>query len=255
MAYLRCPQCMFTNTVKKQDAPSSLCSECDFDIGKHYYSEKTQEEANNFIIDENLRIKKLKAKNYRENRKKEQNSDDCNTYNEIESTATNTTDWDWVCFKSQLILIVIMLAMFAGAASKFLLTEQTQFAVSLISDFAQNAIYSPVLKPLFDAIISIEHGVFYDLRLFLFTTSRGAFILTLSLVVFFIYLFSIFAYLKSSDSSIDKKMIYPSAPILIFVFSVTFASPNADLGEFGEHYIYFIYLISIGMYKLTNKLI
>jgi len=252
MAYLRCPQCMFTNTVKKQDAPSSLCSECNFNIGEHYYSEKTQEEANNFIIDENLRIKKLKAKIYRENRKKEQNLDDCNSYNEIDSTATNTTDWDWVCLKSQLILFAILLAMVAGVASKFLLTEQTQFAVSLISNFAQNFIYSPVLKPLFDAIISIEHGAFYDLRLFLVTTSRGAFILTLSLVVFFIYLFSIFAHLKSSDSSMKKMPISPTVPILIFVFSVKFASPNADLGE---DWIFLIYLIGIGMYKLTNKLI
>ena len=188
MAYLRCPECMFTNTVKKQEVSAHACCECGFDVGKYYYSEKSQKEANKFIVEENWRIKKLKAKIYRENRKKEQD------------TINNKTEE-------------------------------------------------------IDSTISIEPGFFHDLRLFLITTSRGAFTLTLSLVVLLIYLFSIFAYLKSSNTFADKKMIYPTLPILIFSFSVTFTTPNTAINEFGEMWIYFLYLIWIGIYKLINKLV
>ena len=254
MAYLRCPECMVTNTVKKQEASAHACCECGFDVGKYYYSEKSQKEANKFIVEENLRIKKLKAKIYRENRKKEQDTFN-NIPDEIDSTTDNTFDWDSFFLNSNLALVVIMLALIVGIASKFLFTEQTQLAVISISNFTQNFIYSPILKSLFDSTISIEYGFFHDLRLFLITTSRGAFTLTLSLVVLLIYLFSIFAYLKSSNTFADKKMIYPTLPILIFAFSVTFTTPNTAINEFGQMWIYFLYLIWIGIYKLINKLV
>ena len=255
MAYLRCPECMFTNTVKKQNASAHVCCECGFDVGKYYYSEKSQKEADKFIIEENLRIKKLKAKIYRENRKKEQTTYDNDVPDEIDSSTSNTFDWDSFFLNSNLALVVIMSALIVGIASKFLFTEQTQLAVISISNFTQNFIYSPILKSLFDSTISIDPGFLYDLRLFLITTSRGAFTLTLSLVVLLIYLFSIFAYLKSSNTFADRKMIYPTLPILIFTFSVIFASPNTVIDEFGQTAIFFLYLILIGIYKLINKLV
>ena len=255
MAYLRCPECMFTNTVKKQEASAHVCCECGFDVGKYYYSEKSQKEADKFIIEENLRIKKLKAKIYRENRKKEQTTYDNDVPDEIDSSTSNTFDWDSFFLNSNLALVVIMSALIVGIASKFLFTEQTQLAVISISNFTQNFIYSPILKSLFDSTISIDPGFLYDLRLFLITTSRGAFTLTLSLVVLLIYLLSIFAYLKSSNTFADRKMIYPTLPILIFTFSVIFASPNTVIDEFGQTAIFFLYLILIGIYKLINKLV
>jgi len=255
MAYLRCPECMFTNTVKKQNASAHVCCECGFDVGKYYYSEKSQKEADKFIIEENLRIKKLKAKIYRENRKKEQTTYDNDVPDEIDSSTSNTFDWDSFFLNSNLALVVIMSALIVGIVSKFLFTEQTQLAVISISNFTQNFIYSPILKSLFDSTISIDPGFLYDLRLFLITTSRGAFTLTLSLVVLLIYLFSIFAYLKSSNTFADRKMIYPTLPILIFTFSVIFASPNTVIDEFGQTAIFFLYLILIGIYKLINKLV
>jgi len=255
MAYLRCPECMFTNTVKKQEASAHVCCECGFDVGKYYYSEKSQKEADKFIIEENLRIKKLKAKIYRENRKKEQTTYDNDVPDEIDSSTSNTFDWDSFFLNSNLALVVIMSALIVGIVSKFLFTEQTQLAVISISNFTQNFIYSPILKSLFDSTISIDPGFLYDLRLFLITTSRGAFTLTLSLVVLLIYLFSIFAYLKSSNTFADRKMIYPTLPILIFTFSVIFASPNTVIDEFGQTAIFFLYLILIGIYKLINKLV
>ena len=255
MAYLRCPECMFTNTVKKQNASAHVCCECGFDVGKYYYSEKSQKEADKFIIEENLRIKKLKAKIYRENRKKEQTTYDNDVPDEIDSSTSNTFDWDSFFLNSNLALVVIMSALIVGIVSKFLFTEQTQLAVISISNFTQNFIYSPILKSLFDSTISIDPGFFHDLRLFLITTSRGAFTLTLSLVVLLIYLLSIFAYLKSSNTFADRKMIYPTLPILIFTFSVIFASPNTVIDEFGQTAIFFLYLILIGIYKLINKLV
>lgn len=255
MAYLRCPECLFTNTVKKQEASTHVCCECGFEVGKYYYSEKSQKEADKFIVEENLRIKKLKAKIYRENRKKEQNNYSDNVTGEINSTTENTFYWDSFFLKLNLVLVVIMLALIVGIASKFLFTEQTQLAVISISNFTQNFIYSPILKSLFDSTISVEPGFFHELRLFLVTTSRGLFTLTLSLVVLLIYLFSIFAYLKSSKTFIDEKMIYPTLPILIFTFSVAFTSPNAAINEFGQMWVFFIYLVFTGINKLINKLI
>jgi len=246
---------MFTNTVKKQEASTHVCCECGFEVGKYYYSEKSQKEADKFIVEENLRIKKLKAKIYRENRKKEQNTYDDNVIDEIDYITANTFYWDSFFLKSNLILVVIMLALTVGIASKFLFTEQTQLAVISISNFTQNFIYSPILKSLFDSTISIKPGFFHDLRLFLVTTSRGSFTLTLSLVALLIYLFSIFANLKSSSTFLDIKMIYPTLPILILTFAVTFTAKNKSINELGQDTIFFIYLILIGMYKLINKFV
>lgn len=255
MAYLRCPECMFTNTVKKQEASAHVCCECGFDVGKYYYSEKSQKEADKFIIEENLRIKKLKAKIYRENQKKEQNTYDNNITDEIDSTTADTFYWDKFFLNSNTALVLTMVALLVGIASKFLFTEQTQLAVISISNFTQNFIYSPILKSLFDSTISIDPGIFHDLRLFLITTSRGAFTLTLSLAVLLIYLSSIFAYLKSSNKILYRNTISPTPLILIFIFSVTFTSPNTAIDEFGQTWILLMYLFCIGIYKLTNKLV
>ena len=62
LANFRCPDCLYSTTVKAVDKKTAKCSHCEFDLGSYYFTGRSEQEADLFVAAENVRLKKGKQR-------------------------------------------------------------------------------------------------------------------------------------------------------------------------------------------------
>ena len=255
MAYLRCPECLYTNTLKKADVPTAICGECGFEVGKYYSDERSSEELKDFIRDENSRLKKTQDKKKREYRKQQQNFSNQIEPDSIQSDTNDSSYYFWRSVNSKIdyVIWVYVLILTLGAFLRLFYSDFLEgfflyIELDIWSVRIDRYFYTPVLRGLFESIINTNAGLFYDLRYFLLSTSRGALVLTFSLISIVAYVLSILS------SNLADRIANPVQFSVIFLgfFQLTLAIAPNQVNIMG---LFIMLLVVIGFSKLANKIL
>lgn len=256
MAYLRCPECLTTNTLKKSEAPVAICTACEFAVGNYYFDGRSGDELEAFIKDENFRLKKIREKDVRERRKHQQGAS-----NHIRSDASQpdsdfSYEYRWanvwnhtsnVFFFSALTLLVLLplkhnFDSFSGVIDTFAV-------------FIDRIFYAPALGGLFELILDSDPGYFHDLRIFLLNTSQGRLVLIATLAYIVVFLLNALAHLLAGYFASGEKGTPFLIVVSIFWGLVLLVQPVWDPSALGATSLYAIYILLHLFYRLIDKVI
>ena len=62
MPSLRCPNCFYATSVKKDEVQGVVCQRCEYDLYHYYYTGRDEASVLNFMAEENKRLKKEKGR-------------------------------------------------------------------------------------------------------------------------------------------------------------------------------------------------